>query len=219
MIYKTDLNGFVRSSLMNVSDIAQSQDGMIAMFFVSDPQSSFEIFGYDLISGTLTRSNLNVSSLFLKCDPDDDLVRILPTTHSSYFLTLPKQTAIIECGQTSSEPVNASEHFLNDELKYIEHKITWYNPINTYGIITWICIGSLVLIIILCILKNIINYKQDKKLLDEIAGNNDKPTVRTTMGRTTLFNSIKYESQPSSNFDRTRSNIDKRPLQTTDLSE
>lgn len=78
MIYKTDLGGFVRSSLMNISDILESQDGMIALFYVSDPQSAFEVFNYDIISSTLTRSNLNVNFLLLNCDPDDDLVRMLP---------------------------------------------------------------------------------------------------------------------------------------------
>ena len=165
MIYKTDLGGFVRSSLMNVSDILESSDGMRALFFVSDPESTFEVFNYDFINGILTRNNLNVSNLVLNCDPDDDLVRMLPNTHTSYFSTLPKQTALVKCpNQTNIDPdtdVSTNSVLrLEDDLYFIDHKITWLNPVNTYGVITWICIGSLVMIIIVCILKNIISYKK-----------------------------------------------------------
>lgn len=70
---------------------------MIALFFVSDPGSAFEVFTFDYINAVLSRTNLNVSNLTMNCDPDDDLVRLLPNTHSSYFTTLPKQTALVAC--------------------------------------------------------------------------------------------------------------------------
>lgn len=93
-------------------------------------------------------------------------------------------------------------------MTYIEHKITWYNPVNTYGIITWICIGSLVLVIIVCILKNIISYKKDKQLLDEIATKYDKTTLRQTVARTTLFDSEKYNAESGSEFDHKKNRVD-----------
>ena len=101
----------------------------------------------------------------------------------------------------------------------IKHRITWYNPINTYGIITWICIGSLILVIIACILKNIISYKKDKQLLDEIATKYDKTTLRHTVARTTMFDSEKYNSERCSEFDCKNTKIDDRPLMASEFSE
>lgn len=163
MFYKTDLGGFVRSGLYEISEFGFKDDGgLLTLFYKSEPNSGLSIFHYNSKSQQLVQSTFKVTDLYMECEPDDDLVRMLPTTHTSFFLTLPKQDAIIN--QTSG----LSNPFADNPIIYIDHSIKWNNPVNLYGWITWAIVGTVVLGLLSCLIKNIVGYKKDKELLKDI---------------------------------------------------
>lgn len=193
MFYKTDLGGFVRSGLYEIKELGLKSDtGLLSLFYRSDPRSGLEVFHYDQKKEILIRSTFNVTDLMMACQPDDDLVRILPTTHTSYFLTLPKQNAIIPGDYSTSDERNGNT------IIYIDHAIKWDNPINSYGYITWVLLGMIVIIFFACLVRNILGYKKDKELLNEITHNmqeteyNKSQYKRDTGFRPTAFEGDNY---------------------------
>ncbi len=158
MFYKTDLGGFVRSILYDISDLGIKTDsGLLSLFYRSDPTSALELFHYESKTNNLIRSTINVSDLNMNCDPDDILVRLLPSSHTSYFLTLPKQNAITELDRQDPSTII-----------YIAHAIKWDNKINGYGWAAWVILGIVLLIFLACLIRNILNYSEDQELLKEI---------------------------------------------------
>lgn len=183
MFYKTDLGGFVRSDLYDFSEIMGFNDtGLLSIFYSYEPLSSLKIFHYDDKNSQLFTSTFNVTSLQMVCNPDDDFVRIVPTSHVSGFLTLPKQNSVLDEKGKPVSPEKGTTIFINHEIK-------WDNPINLYGIITWIALGAIALIFLTCVIRNILVYRKDEELMNKITENlQETEFVNTMKNRNTLEN-------------------------------